>query len=343
MADDTDGPDGPVEAVVVDQSTGLATPQELTERQVDDLISTALSLKAKSTQKAYRYAYKGYCEWMSMGPEQAMIELLSLGRGQANLRIMDFMGYMKSQQKSSSTINARLAAIKHYLEVARMAGYIDWRLDVKSVKSSKKKKVSGPTPAQFAIIKQHVDQARSRKELRLKAMVYMLAFMGFRRNEVLSLDIEHLDLDNRKVHALRKGETERKWISVPEQTWSAIMEWLIARGNSEDGGPLFINFDPTAEDPRLGGDSLYRMIRELGKGCGVPNLHPHAFRHFAVTEILEITDGNRHLAQRLSGHKDPRQIDNYDDERNDESLRAAQMIEDRYTLSPVREDPKDDV
>lgn len=324
MADDTDDSNPPVDVVVIDQPTTPLHPGRLTDSQVDDLINTALSLKAKSTQKAYRYAFKGYCEWMNLSAQEAIVDLLKLGRGGANLRVMDFMGYMKSQQKSPSTINARLAAIKHFLEVARMGGYIDWRLDVKSVKSSKKKKVSGPTPVQFAIIKQHVNQSRSRKGLRLKAMVYMLAFMGFRRNEVLSLDIEHLDLDNRKVYALRKGEVDRKWISVPDQTWTALMEWMIARGNSEDGGPLFINFDPTAEDARLGGDSLYRMIRELGRKCGVPNLHPHAFRHFAVTEILEITDGNRHLAQRLSGHKDPRQIDTYDDERNDDSLRAAQ-------------------
>jgi len=64
---------------------------------------------------------------------------------------------------------------------------------------------------------------------------------------------------------------------------------------------------------------------------GIENLHPHAFRHFSITEVLELTDGNILHAQKHSGHSDPRMLNVYEDARVDVAGQMASLIEDKYT------------
>ena len=255
--------------------------------------------------------------------------LLSKSRGEANFFVLEYLKHLQDSGFSPSTINARLAAIRGRVADARMVGLVDYQIDVKSPKRESVKDVRGPTEAQFERILRYVQSPSTKIEHRTKAIVYMLAFMALRRNEIVAIDFEDLDIHRKSVMVMRKGKKVKESRSIPDGTMNSILDWVsIANITS---GPLFINFDPTGKgSSRYSATSLYRMVRKMGDECSIKNLHPHAFRHLSITEALEVTGGSTRKAQKHSGHTDPRMIDVYEDERNDEALEVASSIEKKW-------------
>jgi integrase len=311
-------------------SNELAKQQQVSAEQVQQLINTSLKRVSAETLKSYSYALKVFAEFLGKEDSaDALQYLLSQDRGTANYCILQFVSYLEDQGMSASTINARVAAIKGRVSDAQMIGLVSWSIDVKSPKRDPVKNVVGPTPKQFRRIVRYVSGPSTIIDYRNRAIIYMLSFMALRRNEIASLDLQHVDFHRKRIHVLRKGKRDRSWISVPTLTMSALREWV--RMARIENGPLFVNFDKSKKGGgRLSVSSIYRMVKKIGEDCGIPDLHPHAFRHFAITEALELTDGNTRKAQKLSGHTDPRMLDVYEDERVDDALVVAQEIETKW-------------
>ena len=79
----------------------------------------------------------------------------------------------------------------------------------------------------------------------------------------------------------------------------------MAFREGEEPGPLFLNFDRAGKGQRLTGRGLYSMIRKLGESLGI-KVWPHGLRHAAITEALDLTNGNLRAVQRFSRHQDVR-------------------------------------
>lgn len=294
------------------------------------LINTSLSRLKPETLRSYSYGLSHFAEYCSADdPADAIARLISMSRGEANYFVLEYIGHLKQEGMSSSTISSRLAAIKGRVADARMVGMVDYNIDIKAPKVEATKDVSGPTESQFLRILRYVDAPQSAIEHRTRAIVYMLAFMALRRNEIVSIDVEDIDFHRRKVMIGRKGRSKKEPISIPPKTFDAICEWM--RVSSVSTGPLFVNFDPAKKgDSRYSATSLYRMVRRIGDDCSIAGLHPHAFRHFSITEALEVTDGNTRKTQKHSGHSDPRMIDVYADNREDDQLQVSSAIEGKW-------------
>lgn len=319
---------------------GAVEKQATGQDRAARLLQVSMSRKKQSTLRSYVYALKSFAVFLGKTtPAEAIAQLLnSDNRGDANFMVLEYLTWLESKGVSASTIRTRLAAIKAPIADARLAGWIDWGIDVKGPPKSSVKEVEGPTPEEFTRILKVVSDATGDTGVRNKAIIYLLAFKALRRNEILSLDLKHLDARRRRISVLRKGQSKREWLTLPSATFVAIDDWVDMRGAFP--GPLFINFDRSnkGKSRRLTGDSLYRIVKKIGKLADVPRLHPHAFRHFSITELLEITDGNTRMAQKHSGHRDPRMLDVYEDKRQDLPGQAAQMIEDKWVRSARGED-----
>ncbi len=204
--------------------------------------------------------------------------------------------------------------MRSLVKLARTIGAVSWSLEVKNVKSESYRDTRGPGSDGFALLLTEVKSRNGEKAVRDYAILRLLFDLGLRRGEVVSLDVEDVDLANGTVAVLGKGRTEKTRLTLPEQTKLALAAWLETHGS--EPGPLFTNFHHAFKGGRLTGTSVYRIVRDLGRSVGVET-RPHGVRHAAITEALNLTQGDVRAVQRFSRHRDIRTLNTYDDSRRD--------------------------
>ena len=181
-------------------------------------------------------------------------------------------------------------------------------------------------PASCERRKEHVDATKdlskaaierqlSRRDLPLreKTLWRMLYETAARANEILALDIEQLDLDNRRAPIRSKGG-ETEWIYWGTGTAHLLPRLLrLPDGSSRCNGPLFLaarkpvparrpaprDICPHTGRARLGYDRARILLMRL------TGWHPHQLRHSAATHL-----GDQKVPLQLimakTRHKSPR-------------------------------------
>lgn len=166
---------------------------------------------------------------------------------------------------------------------------------------------------------------------RNRAALALLADLGLRVGELVSLDLSDLGLErgHRSVRFIGKGGVARRRALTPG-TANAIDTYLAARA-AADGVPVSALTGPllvTASGARLDRHSVFRLVRRLARSAGIPawaRLSPHSLRHaFATTaraEGVPLED-----VQDAMGHADPRTTRRYDRDRHNLDRDPAYVI-----------------
>lgn len=305
-------------------------PVEEYARKAKHVFESALARKSPETIRAYQRAVKSLGKFMDLedpGVTNTVQKLISLSRIDADILLQSFISDMEDNELSPNTISQRIAGVKFYVHQAKRVGWVDWEVEVEVPKIEKVKDTRGPTPEEFKEILRVTNELEGGTATRNRLMVYMLSFMGLRIDSVLSIDLEHIDIRRKEVMVRWKGKKHRVLRPIPTSTMTLMKSWIKERGG--DSGPLFPSYDLAEKgDGRLTRRSGHRIIQRLGVKAGIFGLHPHAFRHFAATVGLDISDGNRHKVRKLTGHESDKTLNIYDDERSDEAREMSQMIED---------------
>lgn len=165
------------------------------------------------------------------------------------------------------------------------------------------------------------------KGIRDRAIVRALFDLALRRGELVSLDLEDLDLKARTLRVIGKGLAEKMVLTIPEKTAEALAVWLGIRGISP--GPLFTNFDHARKgDGRLSGRSVHRIVKSLGDQVGLTT-RPHGIRHTSVTEAVKRAQtsgiGLEEVMQ-FSRHKDVKTLLVYRDADRDVQGTLADLV-----------------
>jgi len=148
--------------------------------------------------------------------------------------------------------------------------------------------------------------------------------MGLRRGEVVALDLEDIDLEERKAAVIGKGQREATPLTIPTKTAQAIAAWIAHRGSQP--GPLFTNLDRAGKGSRLTGRSVGRIVTALGERNGTATVRPHGLRHSAITHVLDQTNGNMRAARKFSRHAKIETLGVYDDNREDIGGELAAIV-----------------
>ena len=72
------------------------------------------------------------------------------------------------------------------------------------------------------------------KAIRDKAIIRLLYDLGLRRAEVVSLDLEDVDLESGAVAVEGKGRTEKIRLTLPPETRGVLRQWLSVRVRNPD-------------------------------------------------------------------------------------------------------------
>ena len=288
------------------------------------LVDSFLKGRSEKTQRAYGQDMEDFRRFVEAETlDEAAGLLMGKGHGEANALALDYKDNLIQRGLATNTVNRRLAALRSLVKLARTLGMVPWTLDISNVKGKAYRDTRGPGRSGYRRLLDKLDERLGAKARRDRAAVRLLYDMALRRGEVVGLDVEDVDLEAGTVEILGKGRTQKERLTIPEPTRETLAHWLEARGTED--GPLFVNFDRAGKGKRLTGTSLYRIIRDLGQDVGL-TVRPHGLRHAAITEALDLTNGNVRAVQRFSRHVDVKTLNHYDDNRQDLAGEVAALV-----------------
>jgi len=304
-----------------------AAPEREVAQKTGDIVDAFLAGRNERTLAAYRQDLADFQKFVGAPTtSDAAAWLLSRGHGYANAVALKYKAHLVDSGFAASTINRRLSALRSVTKFARTTGLVNWKLEVKSVRTRQYRDTRGPGVDAYrqlvAVISKN-DRPKARRDL---AILRLLFDVALRRGEVVGMDLEDLDIENCRIRVVEKGSTEKQYITIPEPTRIALSRWLDARGC--EPGPLFTNFDRAGRGRRLTGHGIYCMLRKLSRDAGISDVRPHALRHSSITEALNLTNGNVRSVQRFSRHRDIRVLCLYDDAREDLGGEVARILAD---------------
>ncbi len=274
--------------------------------RLEAIIQAFFARRSPRTREAYGRALQDLAGWMNEADGvRAILVLIGRGdehaQGEANLRVMEYMADLKGRGLSPASMNQRLAAVKSMVKLARQAGLVSWSLEVEGEKAQAYRDTRGPGVVAVDALLRRLAGMATRKAVRDFALLRLLFDLGLRRAELVSLDLDHLDLQGRRLSIQGKGRSGREPLTLPEPTAAALSRWLELRGS--EPGPLFSSLDHAGKGSgRLTADGLYKLLKCYGRALGF-DLRPHGIRHTAITRAGELTNGNLVAMASFSRHK----------------------------------------
>ncbi len=222
-----------------------------------------------STVDKYHHCLKAYQDWLCGEPISAQ-------------SAKAFLNYLRQKDFSSSTLRAYYHALRPFL------AYLGIPLQIKFKKQHRLPAYHSPSEVKaiLDVIRQR-DDAWNKLKQRDVVMVLTLAYTGVRRAELLSLTVRDINFRDRMVRVLGKGDKERV-IPIAPVLFTALQDYTKGM---QPGDRLF------PMQPRR----LWAIISRYANKAGVENFHPHSFRHYFATQLVE---GGTFLkvVQELLGH-----------------------------------------
>ncbi len=137
--------------------------------------------------------------------------------------------------------------------------------------------------------------------IRDKAMLELIYSSGLRLAELISLNLNDIDFNDRILTVTGKGNKTRS-VPVGGHAIKAIKKWLKSRSTmvDETKPALFISSRGKRISPR----SVQNRLKQWAIKQGLPNhVHPHMLRHSFASHLLESSSDLR-AVQELLGHAD---------------------------------------
>ena len=114
------------------------------------------------------------------------------------------------------------------------------------------------------------------------AIIDLLYSTGIRVGELVNLNIQDIDFEQRECIVFGKGEKERR-VYFDAKTKIHLKEYLNSR--IDDNNALIVSLD--APYNRLQISGVESRIRNLGRSLGLNKIHPHKFRRSMATRAID--------------------------------------------------------
>lgn len=118
--------------------------------------------------------------------------------------------------------------------------------------------------------------------LRDLAMIDILASTGMRVGELVRLNIEDIDFENRECVVFGKGSKERP-VYFDARTKIHLKNYLESR--TDENPALFVSL--LSPYNRLEISGVETRLRKLGRRLGITKVHPHKFRRTLATRAID--------------------------------------------------------
>lgn len=295
------------------------------------LVDVFLSSKSKGTIEAYQRDLQDFAEYLNADTVvEAIRELISHGPGSSNLLALEYKTHLLARKLQGASVNRKLAALRSVVKLARTLGLATFALEIPSCKVTPYRDTRGLGRGGVEEILGLIDERRSPKATRDRAIVFLLYSLALRVSEITKLDLADLDLSAKTLSILGKGRIDKIKLDIPPRTVAALRSWLEVRGN--DAGPLFFNLDRLKKRrKRLTRQGVRYIMKYYGLKLGIKNSHPHSFRHASLTQAMtEATRTGIRVDEVLqfSRHASLRNLQPYLDKERNVQGKLAKLVSD---------------
>lgn len=105
---------------------------------------------------------------------------------------------------------------------------------------------------------------------------------GIRVGELVNLNIDDLNFEERECIVYGKGDKERK-VYFDARTKLHIQKYLAERNDKDPA--LFVSLNIPHQRLQISG--VETRLRELGRNLQIYNIHPHKFRRTMATKAID--------------------------------------------------------
>ena len=240
------------------------------------------SLGSPASRRVYEYAIDQFIAWYCSEPRLAFNRIV----------VVRYRMHLESRGLAANTINQQLAAVRRLAHEAADSGLLSPELAagisrVKGVKQLGFRSGNWLSAEQSSAVLQHScgDSMRAKRDY---AMLAMLFGCGFRRSELVGLELDEIQMRQGHwavVDLIGKGGHIR---TVPIPTWvkAALDQWTMAAGITE--GRIF---RAVARAGKMWGDGIsqnvvWYVVKACCERAGLEHIAPHDLRSYAESRVM---------------------------------------------------------
>src|SRR5205809_4713347 len=288
------------------------------------------SLGSPASRRVYEYAIDQFIAWYCSEPRLAFNRIV----------VVRYRMYLESRHLAANTINQQLAAVRRLAHEAADAGLLspDLAAGISRVKGVKQLGFRLSAEQSSEVLK-HAggDTMRSKRDY---AMLAMLFGCGFRRSELLGLELD--DIQMRQGHwavvdLIGKGGHIRT-VPIPNWVKAALDQWTRAAGVCE--GKIF---RAVARRRKVWGSGLsqnvvWYVVRTCCERAGLEHIAPHDLRR-TCAKLCHDRGGELEQIQFLLGHASVQTTERYLGCKQN----LGHPVNDLFDLKTDRKPPENDV
>ena len=214
--------------------------------------------------------------------------------------IITYLMSLQKKGRATSTISRNLASIRSFYQYLLNNNIIseDPTLNLKAPKIEKKI----PDILTIKEINQLLAQpnANDFKGARDKAMLELLYATGLKVSEIISLNINSLDLDIGIV-SVEDPNNIKRIIPIGRMSIDSLIYYIETYRKDEDtGNPLFINYSGN----RLTRQGFWKILKQYTKQSNLQKtITPHTLRHSFAVHLIE-NGADLKTVQEILGHSE---------------------------------------
>lgn len=201
-------------------------------------------------------------------------------------------GYQEAKQSSKVTVDNIRRILSSFFSWLEDEDYI-LKSPVRRIHKVKTASMIKETYTDEALEKMR-DNCESSRDL---ALIDMLASTGMRVGELVLLNRDDINFEERECVVFGKGSKERM-VYFDARAKIHLQNYLQER--TDDDPALFVTLRAPHNRLKIGG--IEKRLREFGKQLDIPKVHPHKFRRTLATMAIDKGMPIEQL-QQLLGHK----------------------------------------
>ena len=306
------------------ESTGSSnkkTAERCLQSRLGDVVQNKFNVASKRPSPPFREFSKEYLEWAkankrSWDRDEIMIKNLMPTFGHLRLadttpRLVETYKTKRATQVSKSTVNREVALLKRISNLA-----VEWNI-IELNPIAKVKMFKEPPPQSFFLTQEEAERLVEVCRPPFRWIVITALHTGMRRNEILFLKWEHVDLVRRKIHVLVTKNGEPRIVDMDDTVFNMLnsiprkSEYIFAQENGK----------PYADIKR----PWSRAKERAGISCRFHDLR-HTFASHLVMQGVDLL-----TVKELLGHKSLKMVERYAHLSDEHRRNAVQLLDNALT------------